>query len=328
MPPSRSGPPSQHKREFRQGVSRRFSAISAGSNNSPPAKPNLGNRPRLQPRHRRPPRRSRRRWLSESGRISQRDLLVQVAWAPGPCASNSSTCSHGPGGHATIAAMTFNLDPPPGFRGLDPHRPVTVYTRNLPHWRQEGATYFVTFHLADALPDAKRNELAAMRREWQLHNPPPQCETALTDHAKSVFLTVEKWMDTGHGDCWFRQPKYASELHRAILHFHEQRYEIGCFVIMSNHCHLVIRPFDGHPLEDEVGAIKGIVANNINNCERKSGVLWQQESYDRIIRNEEHLYRVVQYIGTNPRRAGIDFDDWNRWMNPQWQALGWDFHDV
>ena len=45
--------------------------------------------------------------------------------------------------------------PPPGFRPFDPfdpYRPVRVYRRNLPHWRQDGATYFVTIHCADSLP--------------------------------------------------------------------------------------------------------------------------------------------------------------------------------
>lgn len=208
--------------------------------------------------------------------------------------------------------MTFNLDPPPGFRGLDPHRPVTIYTRNLPHWRQQGATYFVTFHLADALPDAKRNELASMRREWDLRDPPPRSEATWTEYAKTVFQEVEKWMNAGHGDCWFRQPQYAAELRRAILHFHQQRYEVGSFVIMANHCHLAIRPFDDCKLEEEVGAMKNVAANFVNQREGRRGPLWQQESYDRIIRDEEHLYRVVQYIGANPRRAGIAREAWDR----------------
>ncbi len=28
--------------------------------------------------------------------------------------------------------------PPPGFRGLDPDKRITIYTRHLPHWRQPG----------------------------------------------------------------------------------------------------------------------------------------------------------------------------------------------
>ena len=223
--------------------------------------------------------------------------------------------------------MTFNLDPPTGFQGLDPHRPVKVYTRNLPHWRQTGASYFVTFHLADALPVSKRSELLSMRREWERSNPPPRMEAAWTEYAKTEFRKVEQWMDAGHGNCWFRQPQYAAELSRAILHFHEQRYDVGCFVIMPNHCHLVMRPFEGCELEVEVGAMKSVVANFVNKHEARQGDLWQQESYDRIIRDPEHLYRVVQYIGANPRQAGMPPDTWNRWMSPCWQTLGWDFHD-
>jgi len=223
--------------------------------------------------------------------------------------------------------MTFNLDPPPGFRGLDPHRPVKIYTRSLPHWRQDGATYFVTFNLADALPGAKKNELTAMRREWELRHPPPRDEATWTAYAKTVFEKVEKWMDCGYGRCWFREPKYAAELERAILHFHDQRYEIGCFAIMANHCHLVIRPFDSHELEGEVGSMKSVTTQFVNRAEALSGDLWQQESYDRIIRDEEHLYRVVQYVGTNPRRAGLPRKSWRRWINPGWKTLGWGFRE-
>ncbi|MDA1051563.1 MAG: transposase [Planctomycetota bacterium] len=223
--------------------------------------------------------------------------------------------------------MTFNLAAPPGFRGLDPHLPVRIYTRNLPHWRQADATYFVTFNLADALPANKKNELAAMRREWEHRYPEPRDEATWTAYAKAVFQKVEKWMDAGHGNCWFRQPDYAAELERAILCFHEQRYDIGCFTIMGNHCHLVMRPFEPHELEDEVGMMKQVTARFVNKRESASGELWQQEAYDRIVRDEEHLFRVVQYIGANPRRAGLPRESWRRWINPAWQSAGWEFHD-
>lgn len=49
----------------------------------------------------------------------------------------------------------LNLSAPPNFRGLDPDKPIRVYYRYLPHWRQDGATYFVTFRLGDALPQEK-----------------------------------------------------------------------------------------------------------------------------------------------------------------------------
>ena len=223
--------------------------------------------------------------------------------------------------------MTFNLHAPPGFRGLDPDKPLEIYTRNLPHWRQAGATYFVTFNLDDALPRPKKEELRSMRREWEHQNPPPRDESTWTQYAKTVFAKVEKWMDAGCGQCWFRHLNYAEELQRTILHNHTQSYQIGCFAILGNHCHLIIRPFDAIELEKEIGSMKSVTAHFINKREQLEGQLWQQESYDRIIRDEEHLYRVVQYIGANPRRAGLPLNEWHRWINPEWKALGWDFND-
>ncbi|MFG0261628.1 MAG: transposase, partial [Novipirellula sp. JB048] len=197
-----------------------------------------------------------------------------------------------------------------------------------PHWRQKGATYFVTFHLADALPLAKRRQLQAMRVEWERKCPPPRDEATWTEYAKTVFRLVEKWMDAGSGECWFRNQLYAGELRRSILHFHEQRYHVGCFVIMANHCHLVMRPFAEVSLEEEVGSMKSVTANFINKHEKTVGSLWQEESYDRIIRDEEHLYRVVQYIGNNPRLAEIPPSNWDRWINPEWVQQGWVFDDA
>jgi len=223
--------------------------------------------------------------------------------------------------------VTFNLEPPAGFRGLDPDQPMKIYHRNLPHWRQDGATYFVTFNLADALPAEKRNELNSMRREWELQHPPPRGEQAWSQYAKSVFRKVEKWMDAGCGVCWFQDPFYAAELHRCILHFQQEHYDVGCFVIMANHCHLVIRPFSSYELEDEIGVMKSISAKFVLKHEAASGPLWQQESYDRIVRDAEHLWKVVQYIGRNPRAAHVDPSRWHRWLNPLWEEAGWRFLD-
>ena len=38
------------------------------------------------------------------------------------------------------------------FGFFDPKQPYTVSFGELPHWEQEGATYFITFRTADSLP--------------------------------------------------------------------------------------------------------------------------------------------------------------------------------
>jgi hypothetical protein len=53
--------------------------------------------------------------------------------------------------------------------------------------------------------------------------------------------------------------------------------------------------------------------------------LWQEESFDRIARDEEHLYRVVQYIGRNPDKAELGQGEFVRWIDPEWEQIGWGF---
>ena len=65
----------------------------------------------------------------------------------------------------------------------------------------------------------------------------------------------------------------------------------------------------------------------INRQRGERGTLWQRESCDRIIRDEEHLWRVIQYIGRNPTNAGIDPSTCPLWIRPSWIKCGWNFFD-
>lgn len=221
----------------------------------------------------------------------------------------------------------FNLPPPPGFLGLDEHRPVTFYHRHLPHWRQDDATYFVTFRLADSLPQEKLRQLKAMRKQWEALHPQPRSEKDWEAFARDLVRKVDRWLDEGHGACYFSEERYAKVMHEALLYFQDQRYFASCWVIMPNHCHLVIRPFPGFSLEKILQVCKGYVAGQINRQLGTQGTFWQEESFNRIIRDEEHLWRVVQYIGHNPARAGIEPSRWWRWIHPEWERLGWRFED-
>ena len=215
--------------------------------------------------------------------------------------------------------------PPPGFRGLDPDKRITVYTRHLPHWRQPGATYFVTFRLADALPQDKLNELKTLRSHWEYTHPEPRSEADWEEIAREITRRTEAWLDDGHGASHFRETRWANDLRDRLHHFQGQRYHLACGTIMPNHCHAIMRPFDGHDLEELLGAMKGVVARNLNAALHQLGELWQQESFDRIIRDAEHLDRVIQYIGRNPQQANLPRHHWQRWIDPAWQSAGWDF---
>jgi REP element-mobilizing transposase RayT len=226
-----------------------------------------------------------------------------------------------------LSIETFNLAAPPDFRGLDAHEPVKAYYRHLPHWRQEGATYFVTFRLADALPQQKLNYLKRLREHWERTHPEPRSRDDWEAISRELFRHEDVWLDEGYGACHFRDPQIAAQLEEALMHFQSGRYFISCWVIMPNHCHLVMKPFEDHSLEKILQGIKGVVARRVNSCLGSTGKLWQDESYDRIIRDEEHLWRVIQYIGRNPSKAGLPLEQSRRWIDPSWAAAGWRFVD-
>jgi REP element-mobilizing transposase RayT len=226
-----------------------------------------------------------------------------------------------------IVSNQFNLDAPPGFRGFDDQKPVRMYRRNLPHWRQEGAFYAVTFRLGDALPQEKLNELKRHRERWERMHPPPRSEADWTEFAQEVTRRAEHWLDQGYGECYFRDPAIARIMARLLVHYENSKCTVPCFVVMPNHVHAIMSPFGGYELENVLQLMKGYVSFQVNRIREDSGSLWESESYDRIIRDEEHLYDVVQYIGRNGRAAGLSSSEYRRWIDPRWQRAGWDFVD-
>jgi hypothetical protein len=189
----------------------------------------------------------------------------------------------------------WNLQPPPGFQGLREDKSLKVYVRHLPHWRQEGATYFVTFRLGDSLPRAKLEELAALRREWQQRQLPPLSPEALESLARQQAGYLEKWLDQGMGSCVLKEPSCAALLTQALHHFDGERYQLGAYVVMPNHVHVIVRPLaTEYSLEMIVGSWKQFSSKRINALMGAKGDLWQQECFDRMVRDEEHLYRCLQ----------------------------------
>jgi putative transposase len=224
---------------------------------------------------------------------------------------------------------TWNLAPPPGFQGLHPDKPVDMYHRHLPHWRQDGATYFVTFRLADSLPQSKLQELVLLKEEWASRNAPPHSHEQWQELSRMTMERVESWLDQGMGSCLLKQAPVAQRVVSALHFFDDDRYELGCYVVMPNHVHVVLRPLlpGKDALERILQSRKRQSSREINLLLERSGSLWQEESFDRIIRDEEHLYRCIQYVGSNPRRAGLAPEMCPRWVRPSWHKLGWGFVD-
>ncbi|MEM0895773.1 MAG: transposase [Verrucomicrobiota bacterium] len=190
-----------------------------------------------------------------------------------------------------------------GFRGFSRELHVTVFYRNLPHWRQEGATYFVTFRMADALPQSCLDELTRIRCEWERQKQVDSSalEEAWKEIANAITGKAESYLDSGHGSCLLRDKENANIVEELMRRFDGERYDLGAYVVMPNHVHAVVKPLT-EELSKTLKAWKGVSARRINQqTSTKLSHIWQDESYDRIIRDPEHLYEVIRYIGANPK---------------------------
>jgi carbamoylphosphate synthase large subunit/REP element-mobilizing transposase RayT len=203
----------------------------------------------------------------------------------------------------------------PMFRGLDERGDVQRSRRNLPHWEQEGATYFVTFRLADAVPA----ELAAQWRDelatWRHFHPEPWDTETVAEYRRRFLQTREDWLDQGHGSCLLREPKFAQVVADALRFFDDERYHLDAFVVMPNHVHALIQPLPGSDLKDIVRSWKSYTARQINKGLDRSGTLWMQESFDRIVRDWDSLVRCRDYIAQNPEKARLRDDQYVLCLN-------------
>ena len=83
-----------------------------------------------------------------------------------------------------------------------------------------------------------------------------------------------------------------------------KHYELHAFVVMSNHVHLLITPMID--LTKVMHSLKRYTAFEANRILGRTGQpFWQDESYDRLVRNGEEFDRIKHYTETNPVKAGI-----------------------
>jgi putative transposase len=52
-------------------------------------------------------------------------------------------------------------------------------------------------------------------------------------------------------------------------------------------------------------SIKGFTARECNRLLAQAGMFWQQESYDHVVRDDDELERIIQYVLNNPVKAGL-----------------------
>jgi len=84
---------------------------------------------------------------------------------------------------------------------FDPHDHIRVTKNRLPHWQQNGAVYFITFRLGDALPRNLLERWKEERNAWLKWHPLPWSADMEREYHRRFSRRIEEWLDANHGSC-------------------------------------------------------------------------------------------------------------------------------
>jgi REP element-mobilizing transposase RayT len=110
------------------------------------------------------------------------------------------------------------------------------------------------------------------------------------------------------------------EVFVSCIHDHHVFCWMDRFVVMPDHVHLIVAPYENSTLDLVIGRIKSASSYRINRLLKRSGALWQRDSFDHLIRHDESLTEKREYIANNPVRAGLVKD----WRDYKWFWRGCD----
>ncbi len=190
---------------------------------------------------------------------------------------------------------------------FDPREPTAHLAGNLPHWRQDGGLYFVTFRLADSLPAGKLKELQSEKDLWLQQSPKPAKDseeyTPWQNEYKRLFQDrVDGWLDAGQGGCILEDSSVRDVVEETLFHSDGNQYRLDSFVVMPNHVHILVAPLKDCLLSDIVKAWKSVSARKIMKMAGMEAPVWQKEYFDYIVRSPEGLEKFREYICSNPQR--------------------------
>jgi putative transposase len=160
-------------------------------------------------------------------------------------------------------------------------------TRRLPHYHAVNQPIFLTWRLLGSLPEGRIFPAATT--------------------SGRAFVAMDRLLDSAStGPLHLRRPEIAKMVVETI-YYHDQtlkHYQLHNFVVMANHVHLLITP--RVPVSKLLQSLKRFTAREGNRILGVTGQpFWQDESYDRLVRDAIEFERIANYIETNPVSAGV-----------------------
>lgn len=164
----------------------------------------------------------------------------------------------------------------------------------LPHFDGRSIPQSVTFRLKDSIPAERiellENELACL----------PKVQ-AVAERRKRI----EAYLDLGMGSAWLGDHPVAEITEKALLYFDGQRLLLHAWVVMPNHVHALFTAIEGFGLSRILQSWKSFIAKAANAVLGRTGQFWQEDYFNRYIRNGRHYSAAPDYNEMNPVIAGL-----------------------
>lgn len=167
------------------------------------------------------------------------------------------------------------------------------YSRYLPHFDGCDVNQFVTFRLADSLPQGVLEKIQYDLREFK------------GNAEIEKIRRIERLIDQGSGSCILRDAECARIVQDSFLYHDEKLFQLHEWVVMPNHVHFLARFEEGNSLPEALQSLKSYTAHRLKELHPEMPSIWQPGYHDRYMRNEEHYIRTCNYIHENPVKAKL-----------------------
>ncbi len=171
----------------------------------------------------------------------------------------------------------------------------------LPHFDSDSEIQSLDFRLFDSVP---RHLVEAWGRELGWHKHLNQSDP----RAVALRRRIETYEDTGYGACFLGDARIAKLTEDALLFFDGARYRLLAWCVMPNHVHSLFEMVEGYSLGGILHSWKSYTAKEANRILGRKGQFWDEDYYDRFIRDDGHLRNAIHYIEQNPVKAGLVTD--------------------
>ncbi|HOZ01974.1 MAG TPA: transposase [Candidatus Syntrophosphaera sp.] len=188
---------------------------------------------------------------------------------------------------------------------------IARHRRHLPHLQLTHRIYSLTWRLAFTLP----SDIIALLDSFRSSD--PGSEGSIQAEYNDQMKRYDEYLAQCHSDLSICDADIGPKICSALEYYDGQDYQLHAYCLMPNHVHMLLKPladaFGKHSLiSNIVQKIKSYTAKQINRQKGTTGKVWNEEYFDRYIRDYDDYYATAAYILDNPVKAGLTKtrDEW------------------